>query len=210
MTPRPDPWDADLSALHTAVDNLGPWLAIWQARREPDAHARRCAADAVAAADAALAALYRIRAGLVTQVRRADDQAAARVDALLTRKRDGPQGHHSLEAAAPSLDPAAAKTPKPASRVTRGGNGGPAPCEVTAYARTGGDCLHVRDCSYVVPELDWHDLLTRSEAEAYLRKSHDNRRCTVCAPDIPDAPWVRVRSPGGQVRWRLADDVGTP
>lgn len=78
------------------------------------------------------------------------------------------------------------------------------------FARTGGGCLHTRDCSYVVPELDWHQPLTPGQAEAWLRKSHHHRRCTVCAPGIPDAPWVRVRSPGGQVRWRLADDVELP
>jgi len=45
----PDPWDADLSAVHDAVDNLGPRLAIWERRAEPDAHARRCASDAISA-----------------------------------------------------------------------------------------------------------------------------------------------------------------
>jgi hypothetical protein len=74
------------------VDNLGPWLAIWQARTEPDAHARRCAADAVNSIDTALAELHGIRAELVTQLRQADDQAAARADALLARTRDGPPG----------------------------------------------------------------------------------------------------------------------
>ena len=92
--PAPDPFDAGLSAVHTAVDNLGPWLAIWQARREPDAHARRCAADAVDAIDTALAELHGIRAELVTQLRQADDQAAARADELLTRTREG-SGHDS-------------------------------------------------------------------------------------------------------------------
>ena len=90
MTP-PDPFDADLSAVHTAVDNLGPWLAIWQARREPDAHARRCASQTVGAIDATLAGLHGIRARLVTETREADDQAAARVDELLARTRDGPR-----------------------------------------------------------------------------------------------------------------------
>jgi hypothetical protein len=87
---RPDLWDADLSAVGDAVDNLGPWIAIWEARREPDAHARRCANDAIDAIDAALAALHRLRGELVGQVRQADDATAARVDALLARMRDGP------------------------------------------------------------------------------------------------------------------------
>jgi len=85
----PDPWDADLSAVHDAVDNLGPRLAIWERRAEPDAHARRCASDAISAIDAALAALHRIRGELVGQVRRADDETAVRADALLARMREG-------------------------------------------------------------------------------------------------------------------------
>lgn len=76
------------------------------------------------------------------------------------------------------------------------------------FARTGGRCLHIRGCFYV--SSPGHQPLTRSEAEAYLRKSHDRRRCQVCAPGIPEPPWVRVRSPGGQARWRLADDVELP
>jgi hypothetical protein len=77
--------DADLSALRTAVDSLGPWLAIWEHRAEPDAHARRCASDAVDAIDQALAALHAIRAWLVTSTRQADDLTAARADELLAR-----------------------------------------------------------------------------------------------------------------------------
>jgi hypothetical protein len=75
------------------------------------------------------------------------------------------------------------------------------------FARTGGGCLHARGCFYVLPELDWHQPLTPGQAEEFLRESHNHRRCTACVPGIPEAPWVRVRSPGGQVRWRLADDV---
>ena len=86
----PDPWDADLSVIRSSAVDLGAWLAIWSARAEPDAHARRCASDAIDAADAALAALHRIRGRLVGQVRQADDATAARADALLARTRDGP------------------------------------------------------------------------------------------------------------------------
>jgi hypothetical protein len=85
----PDPFDADLSAVHDAVDNLGPWLAIWSARTEPDAHARRCANDAMDAIDGALAALHRIRGELVGQLRVADDETGRRADELLARMRDG-------------------------------------------------------------------------------------------------------------------------
>jgi len=79
------------------------------------------------------------------------------------------------------------------------------------FACTGGRCLHTSSCFHAGAGLwPWPDLLTRSEAEAFLRNSPEHRRCKVCQPDIPDAPWVRVRSPGGQVRVRLAEDVSPP
>lgn len=109
----PDPFDADLSALHSHVDNLGPWLAIWQARREPDAHARRCANDAIDAIDAALRALHSIRAELVGQIRQADDQSAARVDELLARTREGPPGERGGGRAASAPDRRPDATPPP-------------------------------------------------------------------------------------------------
>jgi hypothetical protein len=90
--PDPDPYDVDVSIARNGVDDLGVGLAVWSYRREPDAHARRAASDAVAAIDAALAALYRVRARLITETRRADDEAAARVDALLARTA-APPGH---------------------------------------------------------------------------------------------------------------------
>jgi hypothetical protein len=89
--PAPDPWDADLSVIRSSVDDLGAWIAIWEARAEPDAHARRCASDAIDAIDAALAALHRTRARLVGEVRQADDATAVRADELLARMRDGPR-----------------------------------------------------------------------------------------------------------------------
>jgi hypothetical protein len=89
--PGPDPYDADLSAAREAVDDLGVGLVVWSYRHEPDAHARRAASDAVDAIDAAIAALHRIRARLVTETRRADDETAVRVDELLARRRDGPR-----------------------------------------------------------------------------------------------------------------------
>jgi hypothetical protein len=95
---RPD-FDADLSAVHDAVDNLAVWTAIWQARAEPDAHARRCASDAIDAADRAIGTLHRIRGELVGQVRAADDATAARVDELLARTSDGRPRCSASEAA---------------------------------------------------------------------------------------------------------------
>jgi hypothetical protein len=83
--PAPDSYDAAPSAPRSRVDELGAWLAIWSARHEPDAHARRCANDAMDAIDAALRDLHAIRARLVSEIRQADDAAAARADALLRR-----------------------------------------------------------------------------------------------------------------------------
>ena len=79
--------DASLSALRRHVDDLGAWLAIWEGRHEPDAHARRCASDAVDAIDAALRELHEVRSRLVGEIRDSDDDAAARADALLGRLR---------------------------------------------------------------------------------------------------------------------------
>jgi hypothetical protein len=113
----PDPWDVDLSAVQNAVDYLGVGLAIWSYRREPDAHARRAAADTIGEIDAALAALYRVRARLVTEVRRADDEAAARADELLARTREGPPGRETGDGPPPKgnrlHNPATVTRPRP-------------------------------------------------------------------------------------------------
>jgi hypothetical protein len=79
------PYDAWLSALRDQADNLGVWLAIWDNRNEPDAHARRHASDAVDAIDAMLRDLHAVRARLVGEIRASDDATAARTDALLRR-----------------------------------------------------------------------------------------------------------------------------
>jgi hypothetical protein len=65
------------------------WLGIWVNRSEPDAHARRCASDAVDAIDAMLRDLHQVRGRLVSELRAADDATAARADALLRRGREG-------------------------------------------------------------------------------------------------------------------------
>ena len=49
-----NPYDDSLSTIRESTENLANWLVIWEARREPDAFARRCAADAISAVDAAL------------------------------------------------------------------------------------------------------------------------------------------------------------
>ena len=41
------PYNSPLSTLREHVEDLAVALAIWEARTEPDAHARRCAGDAV-------------------------------------------------------------------------------------------------------------------------------------------------------------------
>ena len=65
---------------------MAVWLAVWQARREPDAHARRCASDAVDAIDPAIAELHDVCARQVAEIRESDDVSTARPDELL---RDG-------------------------------------------------------------------------------------------------------------------------
>ncbi len=74
-----------LSALREHVEDLGVWIGIWSNRTEPDAHARRCASDAVDAIDAMLRDLYLVRGQLTQEIRTADDTAAARADELLRR-----------------------------------------------------------------------------------------------------------------------------
>jgi len=82
------PYDAPLSALREHIENLAARLAIWEARQEPDAHARRCAGDAVDAIDSALRSLHAIRARLTGEIREADDATARRADDLLRRGGD--------------------------------------------------------------------------------------------------------------------------
>ena len=81
------PYDGPLSVLRNRVDDLGTWLAVWEARSEPDAHARRCASQAVDAIDAMLGQLYLVRGWLTCEIRASDDASAARADELLERLR---------------------------------------------------------------------------------------------------------------------------
>jgi len=83
--PQDSCYDDAVTAIRSHADDLGVWLTIWQARQEdaPDPHARRCASDSIDAIDAAIRELHTIRARLIGEVRRSDDQTAARVDALL-------------------------------------------------------------------------------------------------------------------------------
>ena len=47
------PFDSPLSAIREHIENLATSIAVWEARKEPDAFARRCVSDAVDAIDAA-------------------------------------------------------------------------------------------------------------------------------------------------------------
>jgi hypothetical protein len=76
-------YDAALSAIRGYVEGLATWLAIWEARREPDAHASRCASDAVDAIDSMLRDPHAVRSRLTGEIRASDDATAERVDALL-------------------------------------------------------------------------------------------------------------------------------
>lgn len=82
------PYDGTLSEIRNQVGNIAIWLAVWEARTEPDAHARRCASNAVDAIDAALRELHSARQELITEIRTADEATAARADALLRKTRD--------------------------------------------------------------------------------------------------------------------------
>jgi hypothetical protein len=96
--PFPDGYDGPLSALRNYVENLAVALAIWEARNEPDAHARRCASDAVDAIDSALAGLHKVRQQLISEIRTADDIAMKRSAALLAGlDSSGPAGPEETE-----------------------------------------------------------------------------------------------------------------
>ncbi len=88
VTTRQDAYDDALSAIRNHVEDLGVWLGIWENRKEPNANARRCASDAMAAIDAMLGELYGVRARLVSEIRDSDKATAARADALLARMRE--------------------------------------------------------------------------------------------------------------------------
>ena len=83
------PFDQPLSELREHVENLATWLAIWEARKEPDAFARRCASDAVDAIDGMLRDLYLVRGRLTAEIRDSDDATASRADAPLRRRQNG-------------------------------------------------------------------------------------------------------------------------
>lgn len=95
-----DGYDSALTAIRNHVEDLGVWLAIWQARDDgkPDAPARRAANDAVDAIDASIRELHKIRQQLISEIRVSDDATAARVDAMLAGlDSSGPAGPEETE-----------------------------------------------------------------------------------------------------------------
>ena len=81
-------------SLGEHADLLGAALERWAGRDDSkaDAGARQAANTAMDAIDAALAELHQLRARLVGEIRESDDQAAARVDAMLARcSKEGPR-----------------------------------------------------------------------------------------------------------------------
>ena len=91
----PDAYDAPLSVILSSVEDISVWLAIWLARTEPDAEARRCTSRAIDSIDAVLLEMHGIRARLVTETHQADQETAARADAMLAKTRDGPLGRRA-------------------------------------------------------------------------------------------------------------------
>lgn len=76
VTVTASPFDAPLSALRNRVEDLAVVLAIWENRTEPDAHARRCASDAVDAIDAVIRQLHLVRGQLISEIRASDDASS--------------------------------------------------------------------------------------------------------------------------------------
>ena len=76
-----------MTGLHDQAGLLGVSLAQWSYRDTAvdKAAARRAASTAMGAIDDLLRQLYALRGQLVSEIRTADDAAAARVDALLRR-----------------------------------------------------------------------------------------------------------------------------
>ena len=107
------------------IGDLAVALAQWAARDETkaDPHARRAANTAMDATDAALALLHELRARLVSEIRASDDQAAARVDALLAARKGNPMSDGPHDHARPGLADTAgrlARRPAPSSTAPTG------------------------------------------------------------------------------------------
>jgi hypothetical protein len=78
-------YDFAVTAVRLHLEELDAALELWEARDDSRAQpeVRRAASTAVDAIDAILRELHGIRAQLVGEVRKSDDAAAARADALL-------------------------------------------------------------------------------------------------------------------------------
>ena len=107
-----DGYDSALSSIRNHIEDLASQITAWEARKEPDAHARRAASQAVDAIDTSLQALLALRQSLVSEIHQADEANAARVDALLAgRARD-----HEPPGASRPLDAEGRALERPAQR----------------------------------------------------------------------------------------------
>lgn len=90
MTGTREPYDVH-AKLEDPMGVLGVALATWETRdgSQPQPEVRRAASTAMDAIDEMLRALYLMRGRLVSEIRAADDAAAARPGALLARPRPG-------------------------------------------------------------------------------------------------------------------------
>jgi hypothetical protein len=79
VTELPDDFDECIDALTAA---LTTWAARDDATAQPEV--RRAGTAAVTATDRLIASLHAMRLNLVSEIRRSDDAAAIRVDALLS------------------------------------------------------------------------------------------------------------------------------
>ena len=91
QTQAPQWWAAAARVIVGQLEYLPAVVATWESRSEdrPDAEARRAGSDAIDIIDDCLTALHALRASLISQIRTSDDANAARVDALLARRRQG-------------------------------------------------------------------------------------------------------------------------
>ena len=90
--PQPPGYAAAVAAVRANLDDLSLYLAVWSARADAclEAHARRCASDAVNTIDTIITELHGIRGQLIPEIRASDDAAMTHADALLRLLREEP------------------------------------------------------------------------------------------------------------------------
>jgi hypothetical protein len=87
-------YEAAVGAARASLDDLALYLAVWSARADDrlEAHARRCASDAVNTIDVIISELHGIRGRLIPEIRKSDDAAMAHADAVLRLLREEEEG----------------------------------------------------------------------------------------------------------------------